>query len=146
LTSIMIGNSVTRIGDMAFYNCFRLNAVIFQGNAPSLGSYVFFNDPTTRVYYLPGTTGWALTFGGLPTAVWNPVIQASGPGFGVGKNGFGFTITGTPGIPIVVEASISLPTPGWTSLQTCTLTNGSIHFSDPQWPNYPTRFYRVRWP
>jgi hypothetical protein len=31
-------------------------------------------------------------------------------------------------------------------LQTCKLTNGSIYFSDPQWTNYPGRFYRIRSP
>ena len=31
-------------------------------------------------------------------------------------------------------------------MQTCTLTNGSIYFSDPDWTNHPTRFYRIRSP
>jgi len=26
------------------------------------------------------------------------------------------------------------------------LTNGSIPFGDPQWTNYPARFYRIRSP
>jgi hypothetical protein len=34
----------------------------------------------------------------------------------------------------------------WTALQTCTLTNGSIGFSDATWTNYPARFYRIRSP
>jgi len=32
------------------------------------------------------------------------------------------------------------------ALQTLTITNGSVAFSDPAWTNYPTRFYRVRSP
>jgi len=32
----------------------------------------------------------------------------------------------------------------WNSLQTYTITNGSIYFSDPQWTNYPARFHRLR--
>ena len=44
--------------------------VYFKGNAPSLGSDVFYLDTSATVYYLPGTTGWSTTFGGLLTAVW----------------------------------------------------------------------------
>jgi hypothetical protein len=62
------------------------------------------------------------------------------------SNQFGFTITGTTNIPIVVEASTNLRNRAWNPLQTCTLTNGSISFSDPQWTNYPARFYRIRSP
>jgi hypothetical protein len=62
------------------------------------------------------------------------------------SNQFGFTITGTTNIPIVVEASANLATASWTALQTCTLTNGSVYFSDPEWTNYPARFYRIRSP
>jgi hypothetical protein len=31
-------------------------------------------------------------------------------------------------------------------LQTNTLAGGSFYFSDPEWTNYPSRFYRVRSP
>ena len=33
-----------------------------------------------------------------------------------------------------------------TCMQTCTLTNGSIYFSDPDWTNHPARYYRIRSP
>ena len=59
---------------------------------------------------------------------------------------FGFAIVGTTSIPIVVEASASLANAVWMPLQTCTLTNGVIYFSDPAWTNYPSRFYRIRSP
>jgi hypothetical protein len=41
---------------------------------------------------------------------------------------------------------MDLATPTWTPLQTNTLTGGSIYFSDPDWANYPGRFYRFRSP
>jgi hypothetical protein len=31
-------------------------------------------------------------------------------------------------------------------LQSGVLTNGLVHFIDPQWVNYPRRFYRIRSP
>ena len=62
------------------------------------------------------------------------------------SNQFGFDITGTSNIPIVVEASANLAGPVWTPLQSLTLTNGLFHFSDPQWTNYPVRFYRISSP
>jgi hypothetical protein len=158
LTSITIPSSVANIDDWAFSHCSSLKSVYFQGNAPSLGAGVFwtvfydpdgtviiFTDPAF-VYYLPGTTVWGPTFGGLPAKLWNPLIQASGPSFGVHNNTFAFNVIGTTNIPIVVEASTNSASAAWTALQTCTLTNGLIYFSDLAWSNYPARFYRIRSP
>jgi hypothetical protein len=78
--------------------------------------------------------------------LWNPSIQTTDASFGVLSNQFGFTISGTTNIPLVVEACTNLVSASWTPLQTCTLTNGSIYFSDPQWTISPTRFYRLRSP
>jgi len=46
----------------------------------------------------------------------------------------------------VVEASTDLTTSSWSPLQTNTLTADSSYFSDPNWTNYATRFYRLRMP
>jgi hypothetical protein len=148
LTSVTIPDSVTSIGGEAFYYCTSLTSVYFQGNAPSADSSVFDYDSNATVYFLPGTAGWdsVTWFGGIPAVQWNPRVQTSGASFGVRTNRFGFTITGTTNIPIVVEASTNLPSASWTPLRDCTLTNGSIYFSDPQWTNYPTRYYRIRSP
>ena len=64
----------------------------------------------------------------------------------VGTNGFGFNIAGSSNLVIVVEAFTELADPVWSSLVTNTLTNGSSYFRDPQWTNYPARFYRLRSP
>ena len=160
LTNIMIGNGVTNIGDNAFYGCSSLTSVYFQGNAPSLGADVFdywssnngslpgfqVSDPAT-IYYLPGTTGWSdfSANTGLPTVLWTPQVQTSDAGFGVRTNQFGFTINWASGMTVVVEASTSLVNPTWSPISTNTLTSGSSYFSDPQWTNYPGRFYRFRW-
>jgi hypothetical protein len=121
----------------------------FKGNAPSIGSSVFYNDNWATIYYLPGTTGWTFTFGGRPTALWflpNPVILNSGPSFGVQTSGFGFVISWATNVPVVVEASTRLGDPNWYPLATNTLTSGWSYFNDPNWTNYPARFYRLRSP
>jgi len=64
----------------------------------------------------------------------------------VRTNRFGFNITGTSGLVIVVEASTNIANPVWQPVQTNTLNGGSAYFSDPQWTNYPGRFYRLRSP
>ncbi|HEY3863885.1 MAG TPA: hypothetical protein VGO59_18565 [Verrucomicrobiae bacterium] len=77
---------------------------------------------------------------------WNPQIQTSNGSFGVSNNQFGFNITGTANIPIVVEARANPSSPLWTPLRQLTVTNGLAYFSDPQWTSFPGRFYRIRSP
>ncbi len=67
-------------------------------------------------------------------------------GVGVRTNRFGFTITGSSGQVIVVEACTNLASPAWFPVRTNTLTGGSSYFSDPEWTNYRGRFYRLRSP
>jgi len=151
LTNVTIGNNVNSIGYAAFASCANLLGVYFKGNAPSVitntfnGNDTFSDDTNTIVYFLPGTTGWGALFGGLPAVRWNPQVK-NDASFGVRTNRFGFAITGTTNIPIVVEACTNLSGGAWTPLQTCTVTNGSIYFTDPAWTNHPTRLYRLRSP
>ncbi len=141
LVNVIIPSSLTNIPDYAFDYCGRLTSVFMEGNAPSVGQYMFYdNDPT--VYYLPGTSGWSTNFAGSPSVLWNPLIE----GAGVQNNQFGFNITGTINIPIVVETCINLTNPVWTPLTNVTLTNGSVYFSDPEWTNYRVRYYGIGFP
>jgi PKD repeat protein len=148
LTSVTIPNSVTSIGELAVSNCHGLTSVYFEGNAPSFGTNVFYDDSDLTVYYLPGTTGWAGFYAvtGLTPVLWNPQVQTPGASFGVRTNQFGFTVTAGSSLVVVVEASTNLANPTWYPLATNTLTSGSFYFSDPQWTNYSSRFYRLRWP
>jgi len=131
LTSVTIGNSVTNIGSGAFEGCTNLTGVYFKGNAPSVGSVPFYGDNNATVYYLPGTTGWSSPFAGLPALLWNPQVQTSDPNFGVRTNQFGFNITGTSDLVVVVEASTNLANPTWYPLATNTLTGDSFYSAIP---------------
>jgi hypothetical protein len=145
LANLSIPASVAFIGDYAFGGS-PLNGVFFQGNAPVLGgTNVFIYDTNTIVYYLPGAVGWTNTFDGQPAVLWNPAAQTTAPNFGVRTNRFGFNITGTTNIPIVVEASTNLGG-SYVPLQSLSLTNGLYYFTDAQWTNYSSRFYRFRSP
>jgi hypothetical protein len=173
LTNISIPDNVTSMGDYAFSGCHslinatvakgvpiayamfsyctNLTSVFVQGNAPTVvgdssDAPVFVEDNHVTVYYLPGTMGWSNTYQGVPAVLWNPVIQTNGSSFGVRSNQFGFNITGTTNIPIVVEACTNLASPVWTPVTNVLLTNGSFHFNDPQWRNYPARFYGIGFP
>jgi hypothetical protein len=143
LTNITIPGSVTNIGDLAFAFCRNLTGVFFTGDPPIADSSVFLSGNNPTVYYLPGMTGWSSPFASREAVLWNPQMQTSGTNFGVQSNQFGFNIVGTPFIPIVVETSTNLASRVWIPLQTLTLTNGSFSFSDSQWTNFQTRYYRL---
>jgi hypothetical protein len=146
LTNITIGNGVTNIGNSAFADCGELIGLYFRGNAPSIGLVLFERDHNPTAYYLPGTTGWAnfSTESGLQTVLWNPQAQTCGGSFGAQTNQFGFNINWASGQTVVVEASTNLV--DWQPVQTNMLTTGSSYYSDPQWTNYPGRYYRLRSP
>jgi hypothetical protein len=169
LTNLTLANGVGSIASSAFFGCNGLRSMTipasvtnigadalgifplqpsfyFLGDAPSADPLAFSGVDPGTVYYLPGTTGWSNTLGGLPTAQWklpNPVILNSTSNFGIQSNGFGFSISWATNRPVVVQASTDLANPVWTSLQTNALTNGVFNFTDPQWANYSGRFYRI---
>jgi uncharacterized delta-60 repeat protein len=78
----------------------------------------------------------------LNLAPLNPVILTDDGHFGILSNIFGFNLTGQSGQIVVTEGSTDLT--GWTPLQTNTLGPVPLYFRDPNWTNFPTRFYRAR--
>ena len=145
LTNVIIAGSVTNIGSGAFGDCPRMAGVYFQGNVPGADPTGFTNDAAT-IYYLPGTAGWGSSFCGIPAVPWNPQPQTGGASFGVRTNRFGFNVTGSSNLVVVLVAATNLTNPVWLPVAINTLTNGACYFSDPQWTNYPGRFYGLRPP
>ena len=159
LSQVTIGNGTTNIGTSAFAGCPDLANVYFNGNAPNLNGYlnasqIFpFPPSPTFLYYLPGTTGWPqFLFGtSMVRVLWNPHALTGDGSFGVRNNQFGFNITGSSNLVVVVEACNNFASPAWAPVSSNTLntfigTNGTSYFSDPQWTNYPGRYYRLRSP
>jgi hypothetical protein len=85
MTNATIGKSVANIGDYAFSDCWRLTNVYFQGNAPTCGASLFYDDSAT-VFYMPGRTGWGGTFAGRPAVLWKPSVQTTNAITGVQTN------------------------------------------------------------
>jgi hypothetical protein len=100
----------------------------------------------STIYYLYGTQKWEPTLGGRPTVLWNPQVQTGEGGLGVRDNVFGFTISSYTNLVVVVEACTNIGNAAWCPVSTNTLIQGTSLFSDPQWTNYPARFYRLRMP
>jgi hypothetical protein len=146
LQVLVIPASVTNLANGAFANCSALKSIYFLGDPPVLGSGVFSGDGNTTVYYLASATGWTTNYGGRPAVLWNPAISTANTNFGVVNGRFGFDVTGSTNFSFIVSACTNLANPIWVPLQTNTLTNASYYFSDPNWSNYPSRFYSITVP
>ena len=91
-------------------------------------------------------SGWDTPFAGRPTVQWllpSPLILEESVGH---TNDFSFIISWATSGSVVVEAATDFNNPVWSPLATNTLTGGSFYFSEPDWTNYPRRFYRIRSP
>jgi hypothetical protein len=72
LTSVTIPDSVTSIGKAAFNSCSSLTSIIFEDNAPVLGDNVFWGvSENAKIFVYSGASGYGERFGGLPVVVTN---------------------------------------------------------------------------
>ena len=100
--TVTIPGGVTSIGDYAFEFNYNLSIVLFEGNAPSIGSHVFFSDTlfggTQTAYYLAGTTGWGSTLGaGVPTKALSAITITATPTNGLAPLTVSFASAGVDG-------------------------------------------------
>jgi hypothetical protein len=69
LTNIIMPDSIAYLGDGVFSNCLNLTAIYFKGDAPLLGSNVFY-DVFATVYARSETFPYGEPYGGLPVEYW----------------------------------------------------------------------------
>ncbi|GEM_PF-1055206 len=154
MSHVVIPASVTNIEAGAFNNCPFLSEVFIKGNAPIYGGGLFDfnagNNYSITVFYFPGTTGWGsyYTNPNAPTVLWNAAINPATAHIGFSNGGvnspFGFYVSGTPGLVLILEASTNNMA-SWFPVQTKTISaGGSVLFSDPQSTNHSiSRMYRI---
>ncbi len=134
----------------SFGDCTKLTVVHFEGDAPMVDwaeGTAFAGATNTTLYYMPGAVGWSPTLGGRPTAEWSrpyPVILTTPRNFGPRTHGFGFIVSWATNLSVVLEGATNFASPVWVPLKTNALGGGWGYLFDPNWTNYPTRFYRVR--
>jgi hypothetical protein len=141
LTSVTVPASVTNISERAFEDG-SFASVNFLGNAPAVDGDIFDGcSDDLRVYVLPGTAGWGAAIGNYTPEPWPPTITAVGRDAGSGH--LGFQADWAAGMKAVLQVRTNLVTADWQPLYTDTFVNAMCYFSDPQWTNHPSRFYRL---
>ena len=159
LTSITIPNSVTSIGSGAFAFCDNLKSAYFQGNAPNADSSVFFQwsffppFPPFMSRHLRQrfTTYRAPPAGARRLAAVQRCSGTRRPKPAMATSACERTNSASTSSARPIFLSWWKPPPIWPMglgpySKAAFLTNGSVYFSDPQWTNYPSRFYRLRSP
>jgi hypothetical protein len=137
-------------------------------NTPTTGGWSSFTgNADLTIPLAPGPTNIILFTGGnggvnpdyvaftpLPPGPWNAQAQ-NDASFGIQTNQFGFDVVGDDWT-FVVKACTNLANPIWSPVATNTVigtisgfnmaAEGVSYFSDPQWTNYPGRYYRLTTP
>lgn len=109
-----------------------------------ISGYIFTNPPITIID--PDATNFAWRFYRIGPLSWASSVTklASNAGESLSSNDFNLTLYSLPGLNYEIEASTDLV--NWTIITGFSSTNSTLHFSDPLWTNYPSRFYRLRSP
>ena len=147
-SSYTVPATVSSLGDYSFWGRSSLTSLYFKGDQPSgMGTGTFYGAHPSTFYYLPGSSGWDQPLNGVSLIAWDPRIQAEA-GFGPSGNGlFGFTVSGTTGMRVAVEASTNLNAAAWESVGSMTLApDGTAVFTDEAAADHKCRFYRLRMP
>lgn len=160
LRRITIPVSVRSLGVGVFHDNFNfpegeetigIERIYFAGNAPTAGPQALTLGAShaggpISVYYRTGTTGWKAEFAGRPAVLWDPQVATGDGAPGIRDGKFGFTITGTSGLSVAVEACTDLADPVWAPLGIQVLTDGNSPFVDADGANQPSRYYRLQFP
>jgi hypothetical protein len=142
LTTVTLPAGVTNIQTGAFEDCTSLTAIYFLGNAPTLQANAFIGVSGATAYYLAGTTGWGADLATLSAVELGALLQISDVSIQAGQ--FQFAISGSSNQVVVIEACADPAVADWLPVGTNTLAGAASTFTDSQWRNHATRFYRLR--
>jgi len=106
LTNVTLGSGVTSVGDWAFGFCPTLASICCRGNAPSLGGADVFYGNEAAIYYLAGATGWGFMFHGHPAIPRNAPVPFD---YATNSDGITLAITGYAGSDseVIIPSSIN---------------------------------------
>jgi hypothetical protein len=141
LHTVIVRGEISWVGHYAFAYCTNLQSVCLSGNAPKYGceSSAFSEANKATVYYCMGTTGWGETFGGRPTALWPEFSSAQ-----TQTGGLTLHLVASEDQEVVVEVCTNLLHGVWTPIATNTVPAGDLlEFTDPDWEDNPSRYYKV---
>jgi hypothetical protein len=146
LGQVTVPASVISIGYMTFQADPVLTSIYFRGDAPDGGTYPFTTVPNAVIYYNPGQAGWGDNYYGIPTVRWSPQISRADANFGMHAGRFGFNITATNNLTVMVEACTNISQPVWSPVTTMNVNGAPALFSDPKTTNFVARFYHLEMP
>ncbi len=128
LETAEIGNGVTSIGNWAFLNNTALTRVMFRGDAPVVAAGTF-NNTSPVMYHRFAASDWESEFAGHPTAIWPEVLHMDRA-----ADQFTLHLVASDEQDVVVQQTPYLPGAIWTSVSTNTMTGAPVEvtFADPE--------------
>ena len=158
LQSVTIPASVTRIGNEAFKDCASLNSLVFEGDAPDVGTSILFGTPRRlEIKVQNGSIGWSDDFSDTLPSAWNGrrIAYASDSGSGGsgssggGSSGEGTTASAQVALTVTnvvvhyvlnsIVPEIAVPVSGDTGFVTVVteITGGAVAVAESWATNYP---------
>ena len=123
----------------AFVGCDSLTRLFFEGNAPDVSPNAFTGATAAVLYYRPGTSGWAKTVAGRPTALWIPIYLGEAPASPLEP----LKLRSTTPAPARLSVQRSANLQDWEDWRTVSRTVGPGTLTDPDSGALPFRFYRA---
>ena len=136
-----IPDSVTSIGEWAFYDCSSLTNIYFESNAPSIRWDVFREvSKNAKIFVNPSATGFGETFAGLPVQILEKTLKINT--FSKSASPFSLTFETQSDSTYKIEASHDLKK--WGKIGEVQGTGSSVELTDWREALFQKQYYRVK--
>jgi hypothetical protein len=143
INAIIVPKSVTSSFDKYRTHEFRqLHGIYFKGAPPPTSVTIV--DHHAIVYYLPQEEGWAESYSGYMTAVWQPWIDTL-TGHQSVSGDLTIRVLGGGDYTVAVEAAADPASGNWFEVGQVDLIGGEGQLEDSQWDSTESRYYRTHW-